>query len=168
MKIAIVINTSWNIYNFRMGLIKSLKANGIEVYTIAPEDEFSPLLIENDCNYVPVKMDNTGTNPINDLKLTWRLYKIYKEIRPDMVLHFTIKPNIYGTAAATLLKIPVINNVCGLGTIFMKKSPVNSLAKFMYRAAFRYPKKVFFQNANDRELFIKQKLIKEEITELVP
>lgn len=168
MKIAIVINTSWNIYNFRMGLIKSLKANGIEVYTIAPEDDFSTLLVENDCNYTPVKMDNTGTNPVNDIKLTYRLYHIYKKIRPDLILHFTIKPNIYGTAAATLLGIPVINNVCGLGTIFMKKKLVNTLAKFMYRLAFRYPKKVFFQNNNDRELFIREKFIKEEITELVP
>lgn len=168
MKIAIVINTSWNIYNFRMGLIKSLKANGIEVYTIAPEDDFSPLLIENDCNYTPVKMDNTGTNPLNDIKLTYRLFQIYKKIRPDLILHFTIKPNIYGTAAATMLGIPVINNVCGLGTIFMKKNLVNSLAKFMYKLAFKYPKKVFFQNGNDRDLFIKQKLIREEITELVP
>src|SRR5690606_4105821 len=168
MKIAIVINTSWNIYNFRMGLIKSLKANGIEVYTIAPEDDFSTLLIENDCNFIPVKMDNTGTNPVNDVKLTYRLYHIYKKIRPDLILHFTIKPNIYGTAAASLLGIPVINNVCGLVTIFMKKSLVNSLAKFMYRVAFRFPRKVFFQNNNDRELFIKEKFIKEEITELVP
>lgn len=151
-----------------MGLIKSLKANGIEVYTIAPEDDFSTLLVENDCNYTPVKMDNTGTNPVNDIKLTYRLYHIYKKIRPDLILHFTIKPNIYGTAAATLLGIPVINNVCGLGTIFMKKKLVNTLAKFMYRLAFRYPKKVFFQNNNDRELFIREKFIKEEITELVP
>ena len=168
MKVAIVINTSWNIYNFRMGLIKSLKANGIKVYTVAPEDEYSPLLIENDCNYTPVTMDNTGTNPLRDLKLTYRLYKIYKKIQPDLILHFTIKPNIYGTAAATLLGIPVINNVSGLGTIFMKDNMVNSLAKFMYKLAFRYPKRVFFQNGDDRALFIKEKLIKAEITELVP
>lgn len=168
MKIAIVINTSWNIYNFRMGLIKSMKASGIEVHTIAPEDEYSQLLIKNDCNYTPVSMDNTGTNAANDLMLTYRLYKIYKRIRPDLILHFTIKPNIYGTAAATLLGIPVINNVSGLGTIFMKENWVNSLAKFMYKQAFKYPKKVFFQNNHDRELFIEQGLIKEDITELLP
>ena len=168
MKVAIVINTSWNIFNFRMGLIKSLKANGIKVFTIAPEDEFSPLLIENDCNYTPVRMDNTGTNPLKDAMLTYRLYKIYKAIKPDLILQFTIKPNIYGTAAATMLGIPVINNVCGLGTIFMKESVVNSFAKFMYKLAFRFPKKVFFQNNDDRELFIRQKLIRAEITELVP
>lgn len=168
MKVAIVINTAWNIYNFRMGLIKSLKANHIEVYTIAPEDEYSPFLVEHQCNYTPVKMDNTGTNPIKDLLLTYRLYRIYKNIKPDLILHFTIKPNIYGTAAATLLGIPVINNVSGLGTIFMKESWVNRLAKYMYKVAFKYPKVVFFQNTDDRELFVKQRLIKREVTALLP
>ena len=147
MRIAIVINTSWNIYNFRMGLIKSMKDNGIEVFTVAPEDEYSQLLREKNCNYTPVPMDNTGTNVLNDTLLTYRLYKIYKKINPDLILHFTIKPNIYGTAAATMLGIPVINNVSGLGTIFMKDNFVNKLAKMMYKWAFRYPKKVFFQNA---------------------
>lgn len=168
MKIAIVINTSWNIYNFRMGLIKSLKANGIEVHTIAPEDEFSTLLVQNDCNYTALPMDNTGTNPIKDIGLTYRLFKVYKRIKPDLILHFTIKPNIYGTAAATLLGIPVINNVSGLGTIFMNNSYVNRLARFMYKVAFRYPKQVFFQNSDDRDLFIKLKLIKPEISALLP
>src|SRR5690606_28457700 len=75
---------------------------------------------------------------------------------------------IYGTAAATMLGIPVVNNVSGLGTIIMKDNFVNKLAKMMYKWAFRYPKKVFFQNSDDRELFVKKGLIKPEITELVP
>lgn len=168
MRVAIVINTAWNIYNFRMGLIDELIANKAEVYAIAPEDSYGPLLVQKGCHYVPVEMDNTGTNPWKDMRLTRRLLKVYKEVRPDLILHFTIKPNIYGTVAASLLGIPVINNVCGLGTIFMKESFVNRVAKWMYKIAFRYPKVVFFQNSDDRELFVQEKLISAEIAQVLP
>ena len=168
MKIAVVLNTSWNIYNFRSGLIKSLQNEGHEVYAVAPHDEYTKYLIEMGCKYEKVIMDSRGANPVKDLALTFELYRIYKRIRPDVILHFTIKPNIYGSFAARLLNIPAINNVCGLGTVFLKKGFVYKVAKLMYRLSFRYPHKVLFQNQEDRDLFIHENLIDEKKTDIVP
>ncbi len=168
MKIAVVLNTSWNIYNFRLGLIESLQNQGHEVFAVAPHDEYTKYLIEKGCKYEKVTMDSRGANPFKDLALTFELYRIYRRIKPDVILHFTIKPNIYGSFAASLLKIPVINNVCGLGTVFLKKGIVYKIAKLMYRLSFRYPKKVLFQNHEDRALFVNERLIDSSKTDIVP
>ncbi len=168
MRIAIVLNTSWNIFNFRMGLIKSLIDNGHDVIAIAPEDEYSKTLVDAGCIYEKVTMDSRGANPVKDMALTYELYRIYKRVRPDVALHFTIKPNIYGTLAARLLNIPSINNVCGLGTVFLKKGLVSLIAKMMYKLAFRYPNKILFQNNEDCDLFIKSRIINKEVSDIVP
>lgn len=168
MKIAIVLNTSWNIYNFRLGLIRSLMNHGHEITAVAPYDEYSQKLIDLGCNYEKVTMDSRGANPIKDFGLTIELFRIYRRVKPDVILHFTVKPNIYGTFAARLLNIPAINNVCGLGTVFLNGGIVSFIAKMLYKLAFRYPKTVLFQNYQDRDLFIDEKLIQEDITELVP
>lgn len=168
MKIAVVLNTSWNIYNFRKGLITALMDNGHEVITIAPKDQFTYKLLELGCRHIPVKMDSRGASPIKDFLLLIELYWIYKKIKPDIILHYTIKPNIYGTMAASLLRIPVINNVCGLGTMFLKDNLVSRVAILLYRIAFRFPKKIFFQNQDDKNLFLKRRIVSEKISDLVP
>jgi glycosyltransferase involved in cell wall biosynthesis len=168
MKIAIVLNTSWNIYNFRLGLIRSLINKGHDLVAIAPEDEYTKKVIQMGCSFERVTMDSRGANPIKDMGLIIELFRIYRRVRPDIILHFTVKPNIYGTFAARILKIPSINNVCGLGTVFLNKGLISIIAKIMYRMAFRYPNKVLFQNDADLDLFIREKLIREEITDLVP
>ncbi|RZK21780.1 MAG: glycosyltransferase family 1 protein [Hymenobacter sp.] len=169
MRVAIVINTSWNIWNFRRGLIQALQAAGHEVLAIAPPDDYSGRLAsELGCHYVPILMENKGTNPLKDAQLTRRFLGIYQRERPDVVLHFTIKPNIYGTLAARLAGVPSINNVSGLGTVFLIENLVSKVARGLYRFAFRFPHKVFFQNNDDRELFIRYGLIRPARTGLVP
>ena len=169
MRVAIVINTSWNIWNFRRGLVRALQAAGHEVLAIAPPDDYSARLErELGCRYVPIVMENKGTNPVKDAQLTRRFYAIYKRERPDVVLHFTIKPNIYGTLAARLVGVPSINNVSGLGTVFIVENLVSKVARGLYRLAFQFPHKVFFQNNDDRELFIRYGLIRPARTGLVP
>ncbi|HHL51817.1 MAG TPA: glycosyltransferase family 1 protein [Flammeovirgaceae bacterium] len=168
MKVAIVLNTSWNIYNFRMGLVKALLEEGHEVLAVAPRDEYTPKLVEAGCRYVEVKMDSRGANPLKDLGLIFELYRIYRKHRPDVVLQYTIKPNIYGTLAATMLRIPAINNVCGLGTAFLNRNMVSRLAITMYKLAFRFPKLVFFQNTDDREFFLNNGIIKKTATDVLP
>ncbi len=168
MKIAIVLNTSWNIYNFRRGLVNALINEGHEVVAIAPKDEYTDKLINLGCTFSEVKMDSRGANPIKDIALTFELYRIYKYHKPDVILQYTIKPNIYGTFAATLLKIPVINNVCGLGTAFLNKNMVSRIAIVMYRLAFRFPKLVFFQNKDDRDFFLKSGIVKDSQTDVLP
>jgi glycosyltransferase involved in cell wall biosynthesis len=168
MKIAIVLNTSWNVYNFRLGLINALREDGNEIFVIAPPDQYSNRLVDMGFKFFPVRMDSRGVNPMKDFRLILELYKLYKKVGPDIILHYTVKPNIYGTLAAKAAGIPMINNVCGLGTVFLKKGLVSVVAKTLYRFAFRYPHKVFFQNHDDFQLFVREKLIKSRIADTVP
>lgn len=168
MRIAIVLNTSWNIYNFRLGLIKALFNEGHEIIAIAPKDEYTERLIDLGCKYEEVKLDSRGANPIKDFGLTVELFKIYRRIKPDVILHYTIKPNIYGTFAASVLGIPVVNNVCGLGTAFLNKNIVSRIAIAMYRLSFRFPKLVFFQNKDDQQFFMDSKLISNTKSDILP
>jgi glycosyltransferase involved in cell wall biosynthesis len=167
MRIAIVINTSWNIYNFRMSLIRALLAEGHEVVAIAPHDAYSERLVAAGCWFVPVQMEK-GTNPFKDMLLTWRLYQTYKQVRPDVALHYTIKPNIYGSVAAHWAGIPAINNVSGLGTVFITKDYISAIALRLYKYAFQFPAKVFFQNKDDRRLFLRNNIVRADITEVLP
>ena len=169
MRVALVINTSWNIWNFRASLVRALQAAGHEVLAIAPPDDYSQRLeTELGCRFVPIRMENKGTNPLKDAALTRRFYQIYKREKPDVVLHYTIKPNIYGSIAARLAGIPSINNVSGLGTVFIIRNFVSRVALGLYRFAFRFPHKVFFQNDDDRQLFLQNGLVRPEITGLLP
>ncbi|MBW3545410.1 MAG: glycosyltransferase family 4 protein [Bacteroidetes bacterium] len=167
-KVAIVINTSWNIYNFRLSLIRALQEEGMQVFALAPKDSYSHRLTEAGCTYVPVAMQAQGANPLLEAGVLMALYKAYRRIKPDVILHYTIKPNLYGTLAAHLLGIPCINNVSGLGTAFLNNTMVSKIARRMYRTAFRYPKKVFFQNEDDQRLFLKFGLVLPELSEVIP
>lgn len=168
MKVAIVLNTSWNIYNFRMNFVRTLISQGYEVHTIAPIDPFTARLEEAGCHHHAVRMDSRGINPLKDLALTLELRSIYKRVQPDIILHYTIKPNIYGSIAAATLGIPTVNNVCGLGTVFLRKNLLSRIAILLYRWSFRFPRKVFFQNPDDRDLFVNQGLVAPETADLLP
>jgi glycosyltransferase involved in cell wall biosynthesis len=166
--VGIVINTSWNIYNFRLGLLKALQAEGYRIVCIAPRDEYSQKLQALGFEYREIRINNKGTNPFEDAKLVYDFYRLYAELRPDVLLHYTIKPNIYGSVAAGRLGIPVISNISGLGTVFLSDTLSSKIAKLLYKVALRVPKKVFFQNGQDRELFIRSGLVKAEKTGLLP
>jgi len=168
MRIVITLNTSWNIYNFRMNFIETLLEQGHEVHTVAPADDFTHRLTAAGCIHHNVRLDSRGANPIKDLGLIIEFFFIYRRIRPDMILHYTIKPNIYGTLAAAMLRIPVINNVCGLGTVFLKNGIVSRIALNLYKWSFRSPRKVFFQNPEDHRLFLDLGLVPAEIADLIP
>ncbi|GAB4132046.1 MAG: glycosyltransferase family 4 protein [Raineya sp.] len=168
MKIALVANTSWNIYNFRAGLLNYLLQKGYQLSVIAPQDEYSERIKDWHLSFYPIELENKGTNPIKDVKFYRSLLLLYEQISPDVVLHFTIKPNIYGTLACRKLKIPCINNVSGLGTTFIHKKITSKIAHLLYRFSFRFAHKVFFQNKEDLALFVKKKLVKEEKTGLLP
>lgn len=168
MKIAIVLNTSWNIYNFRMGLINSILENGHDITAIAPRDEYTPHLVEAGCSYEEVTMDSRGANAIKDFGLIIELLGIYRRIKPDVILHYTIKPNIYGTLAASILRIPAVNNVCGLGTAFLNKGLVSKIAIGMYKLAFKFPKLIYFQNDDDKRFFEENNIIKNNATQVLP
>jgi glycosyltransferase involved in cell wall biosynthesis len=166
--IAIFINTSWNIYNFRSGLLNALQKKGYHIVAVAPRDSYVEKLEAMGIEYQEIKLNNKGINPFEDAKLTYDIYRLYKKISPDIVLHYTIKPNIYGSIAAGVLGIPVISNISGLGTVFLNDRFSSKIARLLYRIALRFPHKIFFQNQDDRALFVANKLVKIKKTDLLP
>lgn len=167
-KVVISINTAWNIYNFRVGLVRAMIQEGYEVIALAPEDEYSQRLREMGCRVVNLPMDNNGTHPGRDMLLFTRYYLELRSLNPDAFLSYTIKPNIYGSLAARALGIPVVNNIAGLGATFIRDSFVTKIVRTLYKVALKRSHKVFFQNADDRELFVGSGLVPQRITGLVP
>ena len=168
MKIIISINTSWNFINFRSGLIKALVASGHEVVAVAPKDACSARLPLLGCRYVPLPMDNKGTNPVKDMLLLWRYHTLFRREKPGVYLGYTVKPNIYGSIAAHLNKIPVINNIAGLGAVFISDGWLTGLVKKLYTLALFRSNKVFFQNNDDLLLFVDGGLVSPEKAERIP
>ena len=168
MHVAIVLNTSWNLYNFRRGLIDALLHEGHTVTLIAPEDEHAALLRELGYDLVTVRMDRRGIHPGRDLAYLRELYRVYRRVRPHVVLHFTVKPNVYGTVAAHLLGIRVVNTVSGLGTVFLKKGAVSWVAQQLYRLTFRWAEAVLFHNPDDHQLFVARGLVSADRASVVP
>jgi len=167
-KIVIALNTAWNLVNFRSGLICSLIERGYDVVAFAPPDKYFPQLVAMGCRYVPLPMDNKGTNPGRDLLLLFRFYHLLRQEKPVVFLGYTVKPNIYGSLAAHALGIPVVNNVAGLGAVFIKQNWLTSVVKSLYRLALSRSTKVFFQNEDDRKLFVNSSLVSTEHTDRVP
>jgi len=168
IKIAFIINSSWNIYNFRKGLVCRFISQGDEVLAISPVDEYVPKLKEWGVKHLPVELDGSGLNPAKDFAYLKHLKRILKKERPDVILSYTIKSNIYGSLAARAFKIPIICNVSGLGTTFLWKGWLRRVAIVLYNRAFRSTNFTFFQNSDDRKLFIEQVNIDESKTGLLP
>lgn len=166
--IALIANTSWNLYNFRLPLMKALKEEGYKVVAIAPKDEYSIKLVEHGFGHYDIYIDNSGTNPLNDLKTTLRLYRLLKKIKPFIVLSFTVKPNIYGNIDCKLLGIKTVNNITGLGSVFMKDDFLVKIVKLLYKYALSTSSKVFFQNKDDLNLFLKEMLVDKNKCDLLP
>ena len=167
-KICIVSNTSWYIYNFRLNLANRLKDKGFQVVIVAPEDDKYTDLLKKDFEVYNIYMNAKGINPIVDLKTIFEFYKLYKEIKPDIILQYTIKPNIYGSIASSMLNIPTINNIAGLGTLFVKESVITKIAKLLYRFSQKRVNKIFFQNKDDFKMFVDENLVKKEKCDVLP
>lgn len=166
--IVLSINTSWNIVNFRRNLIVRLQREGYDVIALAPRDAHSETLVAMGVRYFPVDIDSKGLSPVRDLKLAAQYYRILKQLRPAAFLGWTIKPNVYGSLAANALGIPVINNISGLGTAFIKVGLLTRIVRRLYRTALARSATVFFQNRHDRDLFVAQRLVRAPRTVLLP
>lgn len=159
MKILLVSNSSWNLFNFRQGFMNALKGNGADVYFCSPYDAFADKLTGLGFKFIPVDIDRKGTNVFKDLVLIKRLYNIYKREKPHIIFHYTIKPNIYGSIAARLSGVECINTVSGLGFTFIREPFYYPLVKILYFLACNIAKKTFFHNPDDMEFFIKNRII---------
>lgn len=169
LNIAIVANTAFNLYNFRLGLIRALKQEGHRVLAIAPEDEYTGLLRAEGIEFTALKhLARKGTNPLHDLRLMWEFRTIYQSQHIDVALQYTIKPNIYGTLGARLSGTKAVCTVTGLGYTFLNRSLASAVAHRLYRLAFASAYRVLFQNEDDLQTFLEDKLVDKSRTMLVP
>jgi glycosyltransferase involved in cell wall biosynthesis len=159
LHICLVSNTAWSIYNYRLGLLHALRDAGARVTIIAPEDRAFVPLQQMGCECIALKLASKGTSPIEDLLTCFALYRLYKRLAPDIVFHYTIKPNIYGTFAAAFAKVPSIAVTTGLGYVFLHANRAARIAQTLYKWAFRYPREVWFLNPDDRDAFVHTNLL---------
>ena len=134
----------------------------------APHDEYSTLLREEGIELHPIySLQRKGKNPVKDLRLISELKNAYRKHRIDLAIHFTIKPNIYGSIAAHRVGIPSISVVTGLGYTFLSRGLSNRAAQLLYRYAFRQNQLTIFQNPDDRNLFIDRHLVSKDRSTVV-
>lgn len=168
LHLVLTVNTAWNILNFRRPLVEAMLAEGHRVTVLAPADGAETQLEALGCGFVTLEMDRTGLNPVRDLALALRLRRCFRALAPDVVLGFTIKNNLFGAFAARSLDVPFVPNVTGLGTAFLSGGLLSAVARALYRAAFAGLPVVFFQNPDDRDMFVEHGLVAREQARVLP
>lgn len=161
-------NTTFKIANFRRGLISTLVAKGHRVSVCSPPDEYVSEIESIGCEYVPLTMDRNGMSVVAEAALLTNIMRLIWKKRPDIVLGFTIKNNIYSGIACQILNLPFVPNVTGLGPAFESGGIVSAIVRHLYKVSFRKAKSVFFQNKEDLELFTNGKLCSKSVARLLP
>jgi len=161
-------NTTWYVLNFRSRLIESLIDQGWRVVVLSPPDRHVERLAALGAEHVPLTLDNAGTNPLRELATLWRIRAAMSRIRPSVVLTFTPKINIYLSLVARTLGVPVIANISGLGRAFVSGGWIEKVSRALYGVALRWPSTVFFQNEEDRAIFIEAGLVDPARTHRLP
>lgn len=162
MKILIMINSDIGLYKFRKELIEELVRKKNNVYIAAPKGEYFDNIIGIGCSYLVTPLERRGMNPIKDIKLFLRYCRLIKRLKPDCVLTYTIKPNVYGGTACRFYKVPYAVNVTGLGSAFQNSGMIKSLVAQMYKTAGKRADTIFFENQGNCETFLQQRLVREE------
>jgi glycosyltransferase involved in cell wall biosynthesis len=165
--IVISANAFWNIANFRSGLVSALASEGYRIVIVAP-DAAPGWGAKQDVETIGISIDRSGLNPIRDALLMRDYYRLLRRYRADIFLGFTAKPNIYGSMAASVCRIPSLPNVSGLGTAFINPGLLSAFVGSLYRIAFRNCPVVFFQNPDDSDLFIERKIVRREQVRILP
>lgn len=167
-KILILANNDIGLYNFRKELIERLIQERNEVYISLPNGERVKDLEKLGCIFVETNVDRRGTNPIKDLKLILKYKNILKKVKPDIVLTYTIKPNIYGGLMCRIKNIPYICNITGLGTATENKSIVQKIVFVLYKCALKRVKCCFVQNSENLQFLTDNKLVDKMRCKLIP
>lgn len=151
-KILILANSSSGLYDFRNELLSALLGQ-YEVLVSVPDDQKTDLLAKEGCRVIHTDINRRGTSPTQDLKLLESYRKLLKKEQPDLVLTYTIKPNIYGGLACQKEHVPYLSTITGLGSAFERTGLFLEFIKDLYRRGLRGASCVFFQNRENMELF---------------
>ncbi|MDD3184930.1 MAG: glycosyltransferase family 4 protein [Anaerostipes sp.] len=163
-KVLVLANLDIGLYKFRKELLQKLIDTNHEVYISLPQGDFIEPLRKMGCRFISTPIDRRGINPLVDFSLFLRYKKIIQKIQPDLVITYTIKPNIYGGLVCSKAKIPYVVNITGLGTAFQNDSIVKKLVVGLYQRACKNVKLVFFENGGNRDEFLKYKIVEKDKT----
>ena len=166
MKILILANYDVGLYQFRKELIQELLSHHQVVISL-PYGDLIPSLLDMGCQFIDTPVDRRGINPKTDLKLFARYRRLLREVKPDLVITYTIKPNIYGGMACRLAGIPYAANITGLGTAFQKTGALRSLVVTMYKLALKKAKVVFLENCENLETLVTEHIVRREQCKLL-
>jgi glycosyltransferase involved in cell wall biosynthesis len=165
-KILLVANTAWNVWNYRRALIQTLQQSGYEVVVAAPNDRFSPRL---NARFLPLRhLSRRSFSIFQNLRTLFELFHLFRLELPDIVLLFTIKPNILGNLAARMTGTPTVSIVEGLGHSGTSAARWRRLAAPLYRFALRRAYRVIFLNRDDAQEFLQQKITTSAQAQIIP
>ena len=167
MKILVLTNNFAGLHSFRKEVLQALKDAGNNVTISAPFDEKTHFFKEMGCELIDTKFNRQGMNPIEDFKLMWHYRQLIKQTRADVVLTYTIKPNLYGGMACALTGVPQIANVTGLGAAVEYPGLMQKLTILLYKIGMRKTWLTFFQNA-DNMSFCKERGMVKGLVKLIP
>mgnify|MGYP003290857947 CR=1 FL=1 len=159
MKVLILANYDVGLYKFRKELLETLVKEH-EVYISLPVGIYTQELKNMGCHFIETEFDRHGTNPIQEFKQIGAYRKILKEVKPDIVFTYTIKPNVYGGMACSMQKIPYVVNITGLGTALENPGMMQKITLILYKLGLKKAKKVFFQNTENRAFMLEHNVVK--------
>ena len=169
-KIVVLSNEIGTIYKFRLELLRELVKDN-EVFLISPKTQnqeyFLSEIIKLGVKFIEIEFDRRGINPFKDMKILFHYYNFLRKIKPDKVLTYTIKPNIYGGIICRILKIKYLATITGVGTTFQKDNFIKKIVVFLNKIALKNVEKIFFQNETNLGIYLKNKIIKLEKTKIV-
>lgn len=158
-KILVLSNNCGGLVSFRKEVFEAFLKEGHTVTVVAPQDYKTDIIKEIGCHFAPISFNRQGINPFADIRLMLKYRQILKKEKPDVVLTYTIKPNLYGGMACRLTKTSQIANITGLGIATEKPGLLYSITKILYKLGLKKAQKVFFQNKENMEFCIKKNLV---------
>lgn len=160
MKILILTNNYGGLYSFRKEVVKAIRDAGHEVAISAPFDSRSDCFKELGCSLIDTQFNRKGMNPAEDVSLVLNYIRLLKRLRPDVVLSYTIKPNLYGGIACQVCGVPQIANITGLGSAVENPGWLQKLTIILYRVGLRKAHTVFFQNKSNMDFCINHRMVR--------
>ena len=172
MKIGFLSHLDLNLYLFRLPIMKALVHKGYTVYAICPKGDKFDLFAEYGIKAIEYKIERSSLNPLKELKAIYNIYRALRPLKLDMLHTFTAKPNIYGTLAAKMVKVPkIINLVEGLGSFYIEDTRKNIIVRTviekLYKTVFFMSDKVVFVNSDDPTYLEEKKVIKKSQIKII-
>lgn len=161
-KIIILSNDTTYTYNLRDEILERLVSDGSEVVIVSQPLLFQDELTSLGCQLIPMETNRHGKNPFSDMALMFRYKRLLLEEKPDVVLSYNIKPNVYGGLACRLTKTRYIPNITGLGTAVEYPGVMQKLSTRLYKMGVSKADCVFFQNSENQEFFVKHKMVSKQ------